>query len=93
MAIRELLQFIESSDLGRLLSVRLVLPPDRSQSSDWVFLPVCRVERERKPLHSGLPNVVLTTDHGVRYGGHPIGLMGSDNLDRTLVIDLSADAV
>jgi len=44
----DLLQCVEDeSDFGRLVAVRLVLPPAYSPSSDWTFVPADRADRAR----------------------------------------------
>lgn len=88
----DLLHVVQSSDLGTLTAVRLILPPNASPTSDWAFVPVCRVERELRSIDGAIPSSVLTCAEGRRYGGFPIALTERDDTDLALVVDLSTGA-
>lgn len=83
----ELQQFAEGSTLGRLTSVRLVLPPDLSPKGDWAFVPVRRVERELRSVDGAAPSVVLADADGRRYGGFPIGPTERTPADVALIVE------
>ena len=88
----ELLRFAEGSGPGTLSSVRLVLPPDGSPGSDWIFVPVRRVEKERRSIDGAVVSAVVTTSDGRRYGSFPIQPLDRANSDLELLVDLGTTA-
>ena len=88
----DLLQVVQSPELGRVTGVRLVLPPSVSPTRDWSFVPVCRVERELRSIDGAVPSVVLKSMQGQRYGGFPIAVAHRDEADLVALVDLPTGA-
>lgn len=89
----DLLQVVEASALGRLTGLRLVLPPNLSPTSDWTFVPVCRVERELRSVDGAILSAVLTSRDGRRYSGFPIAPTERDDSDLAVLVDLPMAAM
>ena len=62
--------FVVNNSLGDLLALRLVLPPHRSFTGDWAFVPISRVGRLRDTDSEW--KTVLTAATGTQYRGFPI---------------------
>ncbi len=88
----DLLHVMESSELGKLTGVRLVLPPYVSPTSDWSFVHVCRVERELRSSDGAMPSAVLKSNDGRRYGGFPIHQTHRDEADLIALADFPVAA-
>lgn len=84
----DLLGVVQQSGLGKLTGVRLVLPPTASSTSDWSFVPVCRVERELENGDGAMPSAILRARGGQRYGGFPIHPTHRDEAGLHTLIDL-----
>lgn len=68
----DVLQFSEREPFGKLIGLKLVLPPHHSPSNDWSFVPIRRIERTSSRADVATGSAVLTDVVGVKYGGFPI---------------------
>ncbi len=83
--VDELLPMAQSSALGELISVRLVLPPESSMTGEWAFKAIHRIERETTRRHARIPGAVLVDGEGGRYGGFPLGPIECQAQDLVLI--------
>ncbi len=86
--VSELLQLIRSKSLRRVCSVDLVMPPSRPGEDPWRLVPIRRVDCERQSLSRRVPEAVLTTADGQRYGGFPIKSVVREESELVRVVDL-----
>ena len=68
----ELTAFATSDSLGRLSSLRLVLPPNWSVDGDWHFVVIKRVDLQLRPADGAGSEAIVQAINGTRYGGFPI---------------------
>lgn len=84
----DLLDFVRSVE-GKVVAVRLLIPPDWSESGDWALVPICRIEHDAR--EGALPSAVVKAVDGRWYGGHPLEPTVRNESDSNLLVLLAPE--